>query len=148
MVPWLPAWVDAVRANVRALRGAPAPREAVRVWRALVPYRYDADAHRIASFHGCMLRGYGACADSSAFIAAAAIARGLSSSHRLCIQQGPGIYHARIVDDNARPLDPSPLAVVRAASEVPCLALAPLRALVPEAETLRPAAPRARWPRA
>ena len=44
-----------------------------------LPYRFDGPAHRIASWQDCRARGWGACADAAAHLAAAAVVLRMAS---------------------------------------------------------------------
>jgi hypothetical protein len=104
-------WLDELRHAIRANLSDPRIRElaARRAWglrdavawvRTRIPYRYDGPwAHRIVSLAGVELRGYGACGDGAALIAAVGLLRNLEGLS-LCIEQLPNVAqygHVRIV---------------------------------------------------
>ena len=58
--------------SVSGLGPRAAAELAARVWREHVPYRFEGDSHPIVDFRRCRRRGWGACADAVAWVAAAA----------------------------------------------------------------------------
>jgi hypothetical protein len=95
---WLRDFVAATRLNmadgfVRALASnvqrTGSMRDAVAWVRAWIPYGYDGGRHhRVMPLEECLQRGYGACADGAAVLAAVGVVAGVLSL-RLCIEGNP-----------------------------------------------------------
>lgn len=85
--------------------------------RDLVPYQFDGEVHRIVGAAECCKRGYGACGDGSAIVAAVLVHRNdqgafVPSKHQgnLCYETVDGIpqyAHARVFLDGI-PVEPWP----------------------------------------
>ena len=90
-----------VRAFAKALRANTAPTVAPQVltaWVRRLPYRFDGERHRIASLRTCFRRGYGACADAAALVAAVAKLNGEDAA--VCYERVdslPDYAHVRAV---------------------------------------------------
>lgn len=90
---------DLVRFHEALDDGELAQRAALHV-RQVLPYRFDGPRHRILELVAARRRGYGACGDATAAIAAALLMRGKSAS--VCYESThtvPGYAHVRIVVD-------------------------------------------------
>lgn len=111
---WLSDWFSAVDRNVEILQRDPLGAGIVEMARGLpifssrrvakwihahLPYQFDGPAHRISDVNESGARGYWACADGSAFAAAAFALAGMPDVH-LCyetVQGLDGYAHARAV---------------------------------------------------
>lgn len=113
MPRWLRQWVNACKSNLdsdlaRQLAAYQSPADVVTrakaaaiTFRMRVPYRFDqASPASIESLAVCEQRGFGACGDGSAFVAAVALLVGdPRASVRLCYETHPssrGYAHAAV----------------------------------------------------
>lgn len=120
---WLQQWIEAARANlvherVRSLVAVPSsstsrllrPTAAALLVRETLPYRFDGpdSAPPVVSYAAALARGFGACGEGSAVVAAAAHLAGVRAT--LCYERAAAVEryaHVVVVVDGTR-VDPWP----------------------------------------
>lgn len=99
-VAWVAEMARAARANLES-HPATLIGEAERAFSS-IPYRFLGDRHPIVSLDAARSRGWAACADAAAAIAAAAYAYPWSRRAVLCVESPPdveGYSHVRVILD-------------------------------------------------
>ncbi len=92
------AWVRSFRA--RGLSGLQLLQAASADLFTSIPYRFDGQRHVVADLDGCRSRGWGACADAVAILAAVAHAERLSTSAAVLVEAPaslPSYAHVRLL---------------------------------------------------